>query len=145
MKSDLKLYTSFVSRESIDLFTSYNILPVFIIRNISNSRLISQFSGTLIHFKDFSPTTELYQRWRSGEISFERYQKEYVIGLSELNFSSAIKRLERLAEMSNAAGIVLMGYERDSEFCHRSLISAVLNNTGLLTHEVREAGLGVSS
>ena len=141
MKSNLKIYTSFVSPETIKLFPSYNILPVFIIRNISNSKLIGMYSGTIIHMKELSPATELYQRLKSGIISFGRYQKEYVIGLAGLNFSNIIKKLERLEESSQASGIVLMGYEQDPELCHRSLLGDVLNRTGLLVNEVREANI----
>lgn len=139
MKSNLKILTSYVSRENLDKFVKSEILPIFIIRNISGSRLISQYSGTILQFKQLSPQTELFQRYRSGEIDFERYQKEYVIGLAGLNYSNLIKRLEYLQELSGANSVVLLGYEKDPNMCHRTLLSDILNRTGLLEIEVREA------
>lgn len=139
MKSNLKILTSYVSRENLDKFVKSEILPIFIIRNISGSRLISQYSGTILQFKQLSPQTELFQRYRSGEIDFERYQKEYVIGLAGLNYSNLIKRLEYLQELSGANSVVLLGYEKDPDMCHRTLLSDILNRTGLLEIEVREA------
>ena len=139
MKSNLKILTSYVSRENLDRFVKSEILPIFIIRNISGSRLISQYSGTILQFKQLSPQTELFQRYRSGEIDFERYQKEYVIGLAGLNYSNLIKRLEYLQELSGANSVVLLGYEKDPDMCHRTLLSDILNRTGLLEIEVREA------
>lgn len=139
MKSNLKILTSYVSRENLDKFVKSEILPIFIIRNISGSRLISQYSGTIIQFKQLSPQTELFQRYRRGEIDFERYQKEYVIGLAGLNYSNLIKRLEYLQELSGANSVVLLGYEKDPDMCHRTLLSDILNRTGLLEIEVREA------
>lgn len=139
MKSNLKILTSYVSRENLDKFVKSEILPIFIIRNISGSRLISQYSGTILQFKQLSPQTELFQRYRSGEIDFERYQKEYVIGLAGLNYSNLIKRLEYLQELSGANSVVLLGYEKDPNMCHRTLLSDILNRTGLLDIEVREA------
>lgn len=139
MKSNLKILTSYVSRENLDKFVKSEILPIFIIRNISGSRLINQYSGTILQFKQLSPQTELFQRYRSGEIDFERYQKEYVIGLAGLNYSNLIKRLEYLQELSSANSVVLLGYEKDPNMCHRTLLSDILNRTGLLEIEVREA------
>jgi uncharacterized protein YeaO (DUF488 family) len=139
MKSNLKILTSYVSRENLDKFVKSEILPIFIIRNISGSRLISQYSGTILQFKQLSPQTELFQRYRRGEIDFERYQKEYVIGLAGLNYSNLIKRLEYLQELSGANSVVLLGYEKDPDMCHRTLLSDILNRTGLLEIEVREA------
>lgn len=139
MKSNLKILTSYVSRENLDKFVKSEILPIFIIRNISGSRLISQYSGTILQFKQLSPQTELFQRYKSGEIDFERYQKEYVIGLAGLNYSNLIKRLEYLQELSGANSVVLLGYEKDPDMCHRTLLSDILNRTGLLEIKVREA------
>lgn len=139
MKSNLKILTSYVSRENLDKFVKSEILPIFIIRNISGSRLISQYSGTILQFKQLSPQTELFQRYRRGEIDFDRYQKEYVIGLAGLNYSNLIKRLEYLQELSGANSVVLLGYEKDPDMCHRTLLSDILNRTGLLEIEVREA------
>lgn len=141
MKSELKLFTSFVSKENLSYLSEKRLLPTFIIRNISNSKLIGKWSGTPLHIKEFSPSTELFQRLRSGEIDFSRYQKEYVINLAYVNFVSVIKRLEKLAKDSNASGIALLGFEKDPELCHRSLLSDILNRTHLLTNNVNEVDL----
>ena len=138
VKSNLKLYTSYVTPENLVYFSEREILPIFIIRNISNSNIIGKYSGTPIQFKELSPTTDLFQKLKFGEINFETYQKGYVIELAEINFSTIIKKLERLAEECSAVGIVLMGYEEDPSLCHRSLLADILNKSGLLVNPITE-------
>ena len=78
MKSNLNIITSFVSPENLNTITKeLNYLPVFVIRNIANSVLIGKYSGTSIHFRDFAPSTQLYQLWRDKKIDQTQYEKLY--------------------------------------------------------------------
>ncbi len=138
MKSNLKVYTSYVSEENIEYFSKEDILPVFIIRNISNSPIISKWSGSPIHIKDLSPRTELFQRYKRGIIDFDTYIREYVIGLASVNFYGLMKRLETLATSTGAKGIVLMGYVTDPEKCHRKVLGEMIDLTGYFDGPVEE-------
>ena len=75
MKTDLKIYTSFVSPLTLPMFTENGLLPIFIIRNISNSKLIGKYSRTKVHCKFLAPSTELFRLRRDNKITNEEYQK----------------------------------------------------------------------
>lgn len=138
MKSKLNLYTSFVSPMTLDATVKANILPVFIIRSIHNSQLIGQYSDTAIHFKQLAPSTELFRARRDGLITFLEFQKKYVIEMSEINFQDTTKRLDYLASLCNASGVVLMGYGSDYNLCHRKILSELLNSSDLLENVITE-------
>lgn len=138
MKSKLKIYTSYVSPMTLDIIVKHNILPVFIIRSIHNSQLIGQYSDTSIHFKDLAPSTELYRARRDGLISDLEFDKRYIIEMSKINFQDTIKRLDYLASLCGASGVVLLGYGNDYSKCHRRLLSELLNSSGLLENKIKE-------
>ena len=138
MKSKLKIYTSYVSPMTLDEIVKRNILPIFIIRSIHNSQLIGKYSDTSIHFKELSPSSELYRARRDGYIGQLEYKKRYVIEMSEINFQDIIKRLDYLASLCGASGVALMGYGSEYNNCHRKLLSELLNESGLLENEIKE-------
>lgn len=138
MKSDLKIFTSFVSPLTIEAIVKANFLPIFVLRNIANSTLIGQYSGTAIHFKELSPSAELFRSYRDSLINFDEYSKRFIIELSEINFQSVIRRLEQLASISNARAIVLMSYGSNYSDSHRKVLADIFNNSDLLTYEVKE-------
>ena len=43
-----------------------------------------------------------------------------------------------MAEISNAKAIVLLGYGSDSSVCHRTVLSELLNQSGLLSTPIKE-------
>ncbi len=141
MKSKLNLYTSFVSPMTLDEIVKAEMLPVFIIRSIHNSQLIGKYSDTAIHFKQLAPSTELYRDRRDGVISLLDFQKRYVIEMSEINFQDIVKRLDYLASLCSASGVVLMGYGEDINLCHRKILSELLNNSGLLENLITELSI----
>lgn len=135
---NIKVYTSFVSPVTFKIFCDNNILPIFIIRNIKNSNLIGKFDGSAIHFKTLAPSNELFRKRRDGIIDFVDFSKEYAIEMSQVNFSEVIREIEYLAELSNTDRVVLLGYGSDYTNCHRSILSGILNDTGLLQEKVTE-------
>ena len=139
MKSKLKIVTSFVSPKTIELFVGANILPIFIVRSIHNSKLIGMYSDTSIHFKELSPSSALYQARRDGIIGMLDFEKRYVIEMSEVNFQDTIKRLDYLSSLCGASGVVLMGYGEDPMFCHRRALADLLNYSDLLENKIKEA------
>lgn len=138
MKSKLIIKTSFVSPITMKTFVESDYLPIFIIRNISNSTLIGQYANTSIHFKNLAPSNELYRSKRDGIIDFNEFEKRYIIEISNVNLQSIITKLEYLAKLSGAKGIVLLGYGSDNKICHRSILASLLNNSGLLENKVTE-------
>ena len=113
-------------------------MPIFILRNIRNSKLIGKYSDSAVHFKDLSPSNALYQAKRDKKISIEEFKEDYKREISNIPLENIIKRLKSLAEISNAKAIVLLGYGSDSSVCHRTVLSELLNQSGLLSTPIKE-------
>lgn len=122
------IYTSYASRENLKKFIELNYLPIIVLRNIRNSKLLSPYSDTCIHLRDLSPSTELYQSWKNGEIDIKEYKNRYLFELIDrrLNTQEIYKNLEFLIELTEAKGIILLGYEEDYKLCHRSFLAEFL-------------------
>lgn len=139
MKSELKINTSFVSPATLEKFRSNNILPIFIVRNIENSELIGQYSGSPVHLKELSPSNELFRKKRDKALSIDEFKKLYAIEITErVDLKRIIDKLESLVELSGARSIVLLGYGSDYDSCHRSVLAKILNGSGLLEKPVKE-------
>ena len=139
MKSELKINTSFVSPATLERFRSNNILPIFIVRNIENSELIGQYSGSPVHLKELSPSNELFRKKRNKVLSIDEFKKLYAIEITErVDLKRIIDKLESLVELSGARSIVLLGYGSDYDSCHRSVLAKILNGSGLLEKPVKE-------
>lgn len=138
MKSKLKIYTSYVSPLTLKSIIASNLLPIFIVRSIYNSQLIGQYSDTAVHFKILAPSDKLFQNRRDGIISDLEFKKGYVIEMSRVNFQDIIRKLDHLASISGASGVVLMGYGSAYDTCHRKLLSELLNGSGLLENDIKE-------
>lgn len=139
MKSELKINTSFVSPATLERFRSNNILPIFIVRNIENSELIGQYSGSPVHLKELSPSNELFRKKRDKALSIDEFKKLYTIEITErVDLKKIIDKLESLVELSGARSVVLLGYGSDYDSCHRSVLAKILNGSGLLEKPVKE-------
>ena len=139
MKSELKINTSFVSPATLERFRSNNILPIFIVRNIENSELIGQYSGSPVHLKELSPSNELFRKKRDKALSIDEFKKLYAIEITErVDLKRVIDKLESLVELSGARSVVLLGYGSDYDSCHRSVLTKILNGSGLLEKPVKE-------
>lgn len=139
MKSELKINTSFVSPATLERFRSNNILPIFIVRNIENSELIGQYSGSPVHLKELSPSNELFRKKRDKALSIDEFKKLYTIEITErVDLKRIIDKLESLVELSGARSVVLLGYGSDYDSCHRSVLAKILNGSGLLEKPVKE-------
>lgn len=139
MKSELKINTSFVSPATLERFRSNNILPIFIVRNIENSELIGQYSGSPVHLKELSPSNELFRKKRDKALGIDEFKKLYAIEITErVDLKRIIDKLESLVELSGARSVVLLGYGSDYDSCHRSVLAKILNGSGLLEKPVKE-------
>lgn len=139
MKSELNINTSFVSPATLERFRSNNILPIFIVRNIENSELIGQYSGSPVHLKELSPSNELFRKKRDKAVSIDEFKKLYAIEITErVDLKRIIDKLESLVELSGARSVVLLGYGSDYDSCHRSVLAKILNGSGLLEKPVKE-------
>lgn len=138
MKSSLEIKTSFVSPVTLKIFIDKGYLPIFILRSIANSEVIGKYSNTAIHFRELSPSSELFHKKRDKIIDFNTFDIEYRKEMSLINFNDIIKRLESLSLASGSRGVVLLGFGSDNSVCHRSILSNILNESGLLENRVTE-------
>jgi uncharacterized protein YeaO (DUF488 family) len=135
---ELKLGTSFVTPQNMKDFPERGILPIFAIRNISNSNLIGGWQGTAVHFKALSPSVELLRQYRDGQIGWSEYKAKFTQEMSGLDFVEVLKRISFLCDLSGAKGAVLMGFGKDYTRCHRSVLAEIINGCGFLNSEVKE-------
>ena len=135
---DLKIITSFVTPYTLNYFIKNELLPIFILRNIRNSDLIGKYSDSAIHFKDLSPSNELFQSRRDRKIEIEEYKKRYLDEIKHINLNQVLKRFINLRDISGAKGIVLMSYGSNSAECHRTFLAECINNLNLLKDSITE-------
>lgn len=139
MKSKLKIYTSYVNKDTLLNFIEQGYLPIFILRKIYNSDIIGKYTDTAIHIKNLAPSNSLFQERRDCNLDLETYKKRYAIELSKtVDFEQLITKLEALAKISNSRGIILMGYDKNPDNCHRSVLAEILNHSNLLEYEIDE-------
>lgn len=139
MKTNFDVYTSFISPWTWKhLVSEGNYLPIIAIRNIKNSNVIGHLSDTAIHFKELSPSNNLYQAKRDGDISLEDFHKRYLIELSGVSIEYIVERFNQLFEVSGASGLIIFGYGSNSEACHRSTLASLLNLSGLFKNKITE-------
>ena len=138
---NLKIYTSYISRESIEQIKNKNLLPIFILRSIGKIDYIEPWTDTPLHFRELSPSKELFWSFRDKEIDFETFQKKFLIELCELDFQDIITRLDSLNKTCGSNGVVLCGIGKNPEFSHRILVADILWRTGYLLQEPEELTL----
>lgn len=138
MKSKIEIFTSYIDEENLEKIKSKNLLPIFIIRSMGRLEFIEKWAGTSIHFKELSPSRNLFGEFKTGIISQETFFKKFVIELAEVDFQSVILRLENLINSSGADGICLCGLGKSPSFSHRSIVSDILWRTGYLEYEPKE-------
>lgn len=127
---NLKFWTSYVSPTTMELLPKNNILPIFVIRKISNSNLIGGYSGTSVHVKELSPSYELLRDYKyEGKIGIEEFEKGYIIELSQLNIEKIMGRICSMAQSCSATGVAFMGYGKFEED-YRSILSRFLSSYG---------------
>ena len=139
MKSGLTVYTSFISKENLEIVVKeLNLLPIFILRSIRNSELIGKYSGSAIHFRNLSPTSPLFQAYRDGLIDFTEYKKRFLIELSEVKLYKVVEKFESLCNISGSEGVVLFALGEDPELSHRKVLSDLINSSGILENPIIE-------
>lgn len=139
MKSNLTVYTSYVTLENLEYAVKeLNMLPIFILRSIRNSELIGRYSNSAIHLRDLSPSSPLFQAYRDGLVGWTEYKKRFIIELSGVRLYEIISKFESLCNISNASGIVMFAYGEDQETSHRSIVSEFINSSEVLEKQITE-------
>ena len=128
--TNLKYWTSYVSPATMESLPKNNLLPIFVIRNISNSSLIGKYSNTPIHIRELTPSYELFKSYKyDQQITREDFEKKYLIELSNAGVLRIMERLDTMANSCGAQGIVFMGYGKyDDDY--RNILAGFLEGFG---------------
>src|SRR5574344_517754 len=111
----IKVYTSFVTPITLKEIINKELLPIFIIRNIKDSKLIGDYSDTPIHMKELSPSTELFRKKRDGLITEKEFNKEYALDVIEnVNLEKLLNRIVLLDQCSDPRGLHSLPNRRSS-------------------------------
>jgi uncharacterized protein YeaO (DUF488 family) len=128
--TNLKYWTSYVSPATMESLPKNNLLPIFVIRNISNSSLIGKYSNTPIHIRELTPSYELFKSYKYDNlISREEFEKKYLIELSQISIEKVMEKIEGMANSCNAIGVALLGYGKYEED-YRSILAGFLEGYG---------------
>ena len=134
----MKIYTSYISKENLEELIRLNYLPMFIIRNMRDSKLLGPYSDTCLHLRELSPSTELLQEFKGGMIDREEYRRRYLLEIIDrrLSISDLMTKFRTLDSIVSSSGIVLLGYSKDPKFCHREFLAEFLESlTGYTIEE----------
>jgi len=74
-----------------------------------------------VWLKDLGTERELIRKWKSGRVSWEEYENEYLKSLKGKE-----ETLLKLAAESEKGAISLLCTERDPSHCHRSLLKSAI-------------------
>jgi uncharacterized protein YeaO (DUF488 family) len=130
MATNLKYWTSYVSPATMEAIPKNSILPIFVIRTISNSSLIGKYSGTSVHVKELAPSYDLFKSYKYDKlITREEFEKKYLIELSQTNVLKIMERITGMANSCGAIGVAFMGYGKYDED-YRDILATFLNGYG---------------
>lgn len=113
----MNIYTSyFANLRNIDL---HKFKP------ISIARWQPSWLSNMLVVYALAPSTDLLKRTKAGQVTNEQYATEFSKQLSTSQPHAIYKLLEDIA---NGKDIVLLCYERPTEFCHRHIVAKWLSD-----------------
>lgn len=127
MDNKIKIYTSYFSKMK-NINKNYKPFYVSIARYTFSD--ILKYVNNI--YLPFAPTQKTLDSYRNGEIGEEEYIKQYIGHLNKVFWS--VKQDDRIIEqlLKGFDGkkyncIVLLCYEKSSDFCHRHILRDFLN------------------
>lgn len=76
---------------------------------------------------EISPSAELLYEYKHNSVNIEQYTTEYLCELDKRVVNVYLSQWEKLVEKHNVKGVVLLCYEKPTDFCHRHLLANFLN------------------
>jgi uncharacterized protein (DUF488 family) len=87
-------------------------------------------SADYLHVPDFTPTKEMLDPYRKGEMSWAAYEDKFLNLMAQRNIERSIK--PQLLDQG-----CLLCSEHEPHMCHRRLVAEYLNEVGGLDLEIR--------
>lgn len=136
----IPIHTSYVTNTTFGDRIKLDLLPIFCIKSIYKSETIGKYSGTCIHFPDLAPSYKLSQDLRNGSVQRPEFEKSYLLEIGKIDIPEFVNKIQYLGKISGAKGIILYGYGKDTNYCHRTTLAGLLCNLGLVNYEIKEYG-----
>ncbi len=76
---------------------------------------------------ELSPSAELLYDYKHNSMNVAQYTKEYFGELDKRVVDVYLQQWKKLVEKHKAKGVVLLCYEKPTDFCHRHLLADFLN------------------
>ena len=117
------LYTSY--------FANMKNIPENIIRVSICGGVPKWYTG--LQYKKVAPKYKFFMEWKENkdnDFYIKHFNEEVLSNITVTEFLEDIKKLT-----NNAENVVLLCYEKPSDFCHRHLVSDWLNSNGVVCEE----------
>ena len=82
----------------------------------------SWYQGYVI--PELAPSKSLLYRYKAGEVTQDAYIKEYTQQLDHMRWGGLMKKLKTYGD-----DVVLLCYEKSSDFCHRHILAEYLTES----------------
>lgn len=109
------IYTGYYAK--LKKYTEDGLIPISIAMKTPKF-----YTGT--EFKALAPTWNIFSKWKSGEISNDQYielfKKEVLDKLNKVQIKNFLNSFKD--------DIILLCYEKSSDFCHRHIVGQWISN-----------------
>jgi hypothetical protein len=132
METDYKIFTSY--------FAKWKFIPESYYK-INISLYPPKWLGNIPSFKELMPTDEILREYQREPNQF-RYNRDYMELLNDRfpNLKSIGEKLTDIYKSNYKYGIVMFCYENPDRFCHRHIVTGVLNTNGFKCKEFENYG-----
>ena len=127
----MKIYTSYLakSKKAIDK----GLLPIAIVRYLPKN-------VNILNITTLAPNAGLLHRYKTDNDEVN-YTKEFNNYLNSLSPENIINQLTFISMQNENKDIVLICYEKSTDFCHRHLVANWLNESKLLADDITELNI----
>lgn len=89
----------------------------------------------ICHWPILAPSKDLLNAYKEGLLSEDDFRKEYIIQISSnIESTKALNTIRNT--LNNGTNVILICYEKSSDFCHRHILAEIFDETGYNVKEV---------
>ena len=114
----MKISTSYISK--INKIKELGMVPVSVTRFLPETLKVE-------NIPELSPESIILFRYKRDH-NVSKFTESFKLQLSKLNKEKIINKLEDISQKHNNADIVLVCYEKQSDFCHRHILAEWLGS-----------------